>query len=176
MPTVNQNNPPKIVIYIMAACVVLLMFCLLLQHGCNEPVLHSKIIEQRIDTVTTVDTTFITKHKVVYKTKFHYDSILVRDTIRLELCRYERVYKDTVKDSLLTIITTDTVIGELKSHKINYSYVLPTIAKTTTIRDSVFVEVPKIPRWHRLNNARVATGGFIAGLMAALGTAIYLTK
>lgn len=175
MPAVSQNNPPSIILYIISGCMAGLFLCLL-KNGCNEPNLSSKIIEQRIDTVTTVDTTYITKHKIVYKTKFHYDSILVRDTVLINLCEYERIYNDTVKDSLLTIITTDTVIGELKSHKINYSYALPTIAKTTTIRDSVFVEAPKIPRWHRLNNARVAAGGFLAGLMAALGTAIYLTK
>lgn len=113
---------------------------------CNESTYNS---HQSIDTVRIteirVDTTVIEKEKIVYKNNY----IPVNQPVRLDPkdthnLAFLRVYRDSIKDSLLTIHKLDSVQGRLVSSQIKYNLkqlqINKTITNTTTITktDTVF--------------------------------------
>ena len=130
---------------------VLAIIAFMLLRECNTS---SQLIQRKPDTVTVVDTTYITKSKTITK-KIHIVSVdssydISKDKRFTPDTSYEvlktqfeklskdytikKIYKDTlVLDSIGFIHITDTVqSNSLLGRKYLYSYTLPTVTKTTT--------------------------------------------
>lgn len=113
--------------------------------GCNKP----KVIKEGSGFVITHDTTVkvtLAPYKVVeLKTQYYpkWDTIKLADSSKWnkDLCKFERVYIDSVPDSNVTIFTDIRTIGILKSSQLKYRLKVPIRIETMIKTDSIYKEV-----------------------------------
>lgn len=111
------------------ACLFAIIGILLLLKQCT-PAPIDNVLNQGKDTISTHDTIYPPAIVIEGKTKWYpkWDSsIILVDSSKWnkDLCKFERVYLDSISDSNVTIYSKNVTIGLLKSSKVDYKLKIP---------------------------------------------------
>lgn len=159
----------NIVIGIMLVVIIILMSI----NSCNRPVDSSNRGESLVTHDTTIKIVPARDTTYVFQTRYYprWDTVKSVDSSKwnADLCKFERVYLDSLPDSNVTIFTDIRTIGILKSSQIKYKLKVPLRIETTIRTDSTYIKI--VPnRWDVIGIGGI--GGNNEKFNATLGAAL----
>lgn len=133
----------KLVNHIIYIVTIIILVIFLVKCGSD----HSTEYIRTTDTITVtkIDTAWKIKENTVYKDRWH--TKYLTDTVKLASkdtfnLAYQRIYRDTIKDTNVVITTIDTIHGKLLSKSLKYKLLIPIITKNTTTTITNTIQKP----------------------------------